>query len=85
MRSPARELQAIYMARQKVFAIEQNCASLDVDGLDERAFHLAAGRRCNASPRPTLGCSSRARSTPRRRSGASSPSASAAVVASAGC
>lgn len=38
----ARELQAIYMARQKVFAIEQHCVYLDVDGLDERAFHLAA-------------------------------------------
>ena len=37
-----RELQAIYMARQKVFAIEQNCVYLDADGLDERAFHLAA-------------------------------------------
>jgi ElaA protein len=37
-----RELQAIYMARQKVFAIEQNCVYLDVDGFDERALHLAA-------------------------------------------
>ena len=37
-----RELQAIYMARQKVFAIEQHCVYLDADGLDERAFHLAA-------------------------------------------
>ena len=36
------ELQYIYMARQKVFAIEQQCAYLDADGLDERAFHLAA-------------------------------------------
>ena len=30
------------MARQEVFAIEQHCAYLDVDGLDERAYHLAA-------------------------------------------
>lgn len=37
-----RQLEAIYMARQKVFAIEQHCVYLDVDGLDERAFHLAA-------------------------------------------
>jgi len=36
------ELQYIYMARQKVFAIEQQCAYLDADGLDEHAFHLAA-------------------------------------------
>lgn len=37
-----RELQFIYMARQQVFAVEQQCAFLDADGLDERAFHLAA-------------------------------------------
>ena len=37
-----RELQFIYMARQEVFAVEQQCAFLDADGLDERAFHLAA-------------------------------------------
>ncbi len=36
------ELQFIYMARQKVFAIEQQCAYLDADGHDEHAFHLAA-------------------------------------------
>jgi len=38
----ARELQYIYMARQQVFAIEQNCAYLDADGYDEASFHLAA-------------------------------------------
>jgi ElaA protein len=38
----ARELQYIYMARQAVFAVEQNCAFMDADGLDERAYHLAA-------------------------------------------
>jgi ElaA protein len=37
-----RELQYIYAARQRVFAIEQRCIYLDVDGCDERAFHLAA-------------------------------------------
>ena len=37
-----RELQYIYMARQAVFAVEQNCAFMDADGLDERAYHLAA-------------------------------------------
>lgn len=36
-----RELQAIYRARQEVFVLEQQCLYLDVDGLDERAFHLA--------------------------------------------
>lgn len=37
-----RELQYIYMARQEVFSVEQRCAFLDADGLDERAYHLAA-------------------------------------------
>jgi ElaA protein len=37
-----RELQAIYMARQQVFSIEQNCVYLDADGYDESAWHLAA-------------------------------------------
>jgi len=37
-----RELQYIYMARQQVFAIEQNCVYLDVDGYDEPAWHVAA-------------------------------------------
>ncbi len=37
-----RELQAIYMARQQVFTIEQNCIYLDADGCDEAAWHLAA-------------------------------------------
>lgn len=35
-------LDAIYRARQQVFAIEQNCAYLDADGHDAHAFHLAA-------------------------------------------
>jgi ElaA protein len=37
-----RELQNIYAARQSVFALEQNCIYLDVDGHDEAAYHLAA-------------------------------------------
>ena len=36
------ELQHIYAARQQVFAIEQQCIYLDVDGHDEAAYHLAA-------------------------------------------
>jgi ElaA protein len=36
------ELQAIYMARQQVFALEQQCAYLDADGVDEASWHLAA-------------------------------------------
>jgi ElaA protein len=36
------ELQNIYMARQQVFCIEQQCIYLDADGWDERSHHLAA-------------------------------------------
>jgi ElaA protein len=36
------ELERIYAARQQVFAIEQQCIYLDVDGCDELAYHLAA-------------------------------------------
>ena len=36
------ELQAIYMARQMVFSIEQSCVFLDADGVDQHALHLAA-------------------------------------------
>lgn len=45
-----RELQFIYMARQEVFAIEQQCVYLDVDGLDERSFHLAAWSAGQSQP-----------------------------------
>jgi len=45
-----RELQYIYMARQKVFALEQQCAYLDADGFDERAFHLAAWSSVQPEP-----------------------------------
>ena len=36
------ELQLIHMARQHVFVVEQKCAYVDADRLDEHAFHLAA-------------------------------------------
>jgi len=36
------ELDAIYRARQQVFAIEQDCVYLDVDGVDPQCWHLAA-------------------------------------------
>lgn len=36
------ELQHIYTARQQVFVVEQACAYLDADGVDEQAWHLAA-------------------------------------------
>jgi ElaA protein len=36
------ELQHIYAARQAVFVLEQQCFYADVDGLDEKAWHLAA-------------------------------------------
>ncbi|HEV7913189.1 MAG TPA: GNAT family N-acetyltransferase [Albitalea sp.] len=45
-----RELQFIYMARQQVFAIEQNCVYLDVDGHDETAWHMAAWSPAQAMP-----------------------------------
>ncbi len=45
-----RELQYIYMARQKVFSIEQQCAYLDADGLDGQAFHLAAWSSSQPEP-----------------------------------
>jgi ElaA protein len=45
-----RELQNIYAARQRVFAIEQQCLYLDVDGADEQAFHLAAWSAAQREP-----------------------------------
>jgi ElaA protein len=35
-------LYAVLAARQKVFALEQQCAFLDADGLDQHAWHLIA-------------------------------------------
>ena len=45
-----RELQHIFAARQKVFAIEQQCIYLDVDGCDESAWHLAAWSPAQREP-----------------------------------
>ena len=45
-----RELQYIYMARQAVFSVEQGCAFMDADGLDERAHHLAAWSALQREP-----------------------------------
>lgn len=45
-----RELQRIHSARQQVFVIEQNCAYLDADDVDERSWHLAAW--CEGEPQP---------------------------------
>ena len=36
------ELEHIYMARQQVFGVEQNCVYLDIDGFDPASYHLAA-------------------------------------------
>lgn len=44
------ELQAIYRARQQVFAIEQQCIYQDVDGADAASFHLAAWGRERTMP-----------------------------------
>lgn len=45
-----RELQNIYMARQQVFCLEQNCAYLDADGVDESSWHLAAWSPAHRAP-----------------------------------
>jgi ElaA protein len=45
-----RELQHIYAARQRVFAVEQQCIYLDVDGCDESAWHLAAWSPAQREP-----------------------------------
>lgn len=44
------ELQHIYAARQQVFGLEQQCVYLDIDGLDEDAFHLAAWSSAHRLP-----------------------------------
>ena len=44
------ELQHIFAARQRVFALEQACIYLDVDGCDEHAFHLAAWTAAQPEP-----------------------------------
>lgn len=44
------ELDRIYRARQQVFAIEQDCVYLDVDGVDPACWHLAAWSDTQAEP-----------------------------------
>ena len=44
------ELQNIYMARQQVFSLEQQCIYLDADGIDERSHHLAAWSAAHQVP-----------------------------------
>jgi ElaA protein len=44
------ELQAIHRARQQVFVVEQACAFLDADDLDEAALHLAAWQPAAREP-----------------------------------
>ena len=44
------ELQLIYMARQQVFLLEQQCIYLDADGHDEAAHHLAAWSNAQRMP-----------------------------------
>jgi ElaA protein len=44
------ELQFIYMARQTIFAIEQQCAYLDADGADQFSWHLAAWSDAHRMP-----------------------------------
>jgi ElaA protein len=45
-----RELDRIYAARQRVFAVEQSCAYLDADGCDQLAHHLFAWAPAVAEP-----------------------------------
>jgi ElaA protein len=44
----SRELYAILALRQRVFVVEQACAYLDADGLDEIAHHLFIGDAAGA-------------------------------------
>jgi len=44
------ELYAALAARQQAFAVEQNCAYLDADGLDFHAWHLLGWAGDRASP-----------------------------------
>ena len=45
-----RQLQHIFAVRQRVFVVEQQCVFQDIDGCDERAFHLAAWSEAQAEP-----------------------------------
>jgi len=46
----AAELYEALAARQRAFAVEQNCAYLDADGLDFHAWHLLGWADDRASP-----------------------------------
>ena len=45
-----RELHAIHRLRQRVFVVEQDCAFLDADDLDELAHHVVAWADACAEP-----------------------------------
>ncbi len=47
-----RELYAILALRQQVFIVEQECAYLDCDGLDQCAWHLVGWRQSENRRRP---------------------------------
>jgi ElaA protein len=44
------DLYAVMVARQQVFAVEQQCAFLDADGLDAHAWHLLGWDATAAAP-----------------------------------
>jgi len=44
------DLYAVMVARQEVFAVEQQCAFLDADGLDAHAWHLLGWDRRGGQP-----------------------------------
>ena len=44
------ELNNIFMARQQVFSLEQQCVYLDADGFDEHSHHLAAWSAAHRMP-----------------------------------
>jgi len=46
------ELYAILVLRQQVFIVEQECAYLDCDGLDQCAWHLVGWRKTEKRRRP---------------------------------
>jgi ElaA protein len=42
------DLYAVIVKRQEVFILEQNCVYLDVDGLDQHAYHLLGWQQSSA-------------------------------------
>ncbi|MEH6550799.1 MAG: GNAT family N-acetyltransferase [Pseudomonadales bacterium] len=49
------QLYQMLRIRQEVFAVEQNCVYLDVDGLDQNAWHLLARHKSDNSADKILG------------------------------